>query len=812
MQAIDTIAAIGASSIEWFWLPVAAWSALWLIAEVILRLSPDGHPMIRYRVNQALLVSLPVALVTAALIDLSFLLPAAEPIYVESVAASFSSGTVLPMPEHVVSTPSFPIGHVAAGLGLLAAGVASLVALGQLGTHVVNLRRFRLELEATSTAVPLAAALSDDPSSIRHRKVLVLETGLETVPMTFGLVRPTIVIPDSLGEADRRIALFHEMMHIRHFDYAARIVELMVRALFAFHPAVTALARRCELWREMTCDAAMLNHSVDRTSYANLLFRFAVPPASPLPLSVSMADTRPQITHRIKAMTTTTMHSGLRTHVLAALLTIAVLTVFSFGSAATLAIAQGAPQEVIIRSSDRSPIVEIDGVIAPDGVGALDPSSIKSIDVIRGDRAVEEFGERGRDGVIRIQTHISGTTHTSPEAGDFDTFVLRYPEMAQRAGIKGRVTVRSADHSHLVEIDGVIVDRGLDSVDPSTIATIDVLRGDRAVEEYGERGRDGVIRIRTHAADTSRTSRDGAPSGDADTFVIVEQMPELIGGLASIQQTLRYPELAKRAGIEGRVFVQFIVDEQGNVVDPEVVRGVGSGLDAAALDAVRGARFKPGVQRGQAVRVRMSLPITFRLNGDSPRDETRRLRTTLSTVDVSDSNVSVAGRVVDSVTGDPVTGANVVFTMHGREFGASTDPDGHFRVRLERVAGEPANPSMTVSHANYPENPSQSLNTVDSRPEDVPVGFAIHGAYPNPFNPAVTLTFSLPKSAAVSVSVFDVTGREVMTLPARTFDAGERHDIAIDGSSLPSGMYLYRLTASIDGQPHTLSGTVTLLK
>lgn len=100
---------------------------------------------------------------------------------------------------------------------------------------------------------------------------------------------------------------------------------------------------------------------------------------------------------------------------------------------------------------------------------------------------------------------------------------------------------------------------------------------------------------------------------EPEIFVIVEQMPELIGGLESIQQKIKYPEIAKKAGVEGRVFVQFVVDEQGNVVDPQVTRGIGAGCDEEAVRAVMTAKFKPGKQRGKPVRVKMSLPITFKL-------------------------------------------------------------------------------------------------------------------------------------------------------------------------------------------------------
>ena len=104
------------------------------------------------------------------------------------------------------------------------------------------------------------------------------------------------------------------------------------------------------------------------------------------------------------------------------------------------------------------------------------------------------------------------------------------------------------------------------------------------------------------------------PDRDEPDFIYVaEEMPELVGGLASIQSKIRYPEIAKKAGVEGRVYIQFIVDEQGNVVDPQVVRGIGAGCDEEAVRAIRTAKFKPGKQRGKPVRVKMSLPITFKL-------------------------------------------------------------------------------------------------------------------------------------------------------------------------------------------------------
>ena len=108
--------------------------------------------------------------------------------------------------------------------------------------------------------------------------------------------------------------------------------------------------------------------------------------------------------------------------------------------------------------------------------------------------------------------------------------------------------------------------------------------------------------------------RDDEP--EDDFFVVVEQMPQLRGGLGALQRKVSYPEMARRAGIEGRVTVQFIVNEQGRVENPRVIRGIGGGCDEEALKAVQSARFTPGMQRGRPVRVQYSLPIVFRLQSN----------------------------------------------------------------------------------------------------------------------------------------------------------------------------------------------------
>ena len=104
-----------------------------------------------------------------------------------------------------------------------------------------------------------------------------------------------------------------------------------------------------------------------------------------------------------------------------------------------------------------------------------------------------------------------------------------------------------------------------------------------------------------------------------EVFRVIESMPEPVGGMTAIFEHLTYPETARRAGIEGRVIVQFTVDESGNIQDPEVVRGIGGGCDEAAIAAIKAVEWIPGTQHGEPVSTEYSLPITFRL--DAGADE-----------------------------------------------------------------------------------------------------------------------------------------------------------------------------------------------
>lgn len=101
-------------------------------------------------------------------------------------------------------------------------------------------------------------------------------------------------------------------------------------------------------------------------------------------------------------------------------------------------------------------------------------------------------------------------------------------------------------------------------------------------------------------------------------FQVVEEMPEFPGGMGEclkfLAKNIKYPTIAQENGVQGRVIVQFVVNQDGSIVDPVVVRSVDPYLDKEALRVIKMMpKWKPGKQRGKAVRVKYTVPVTFKL-------------------------------------------------------------------------------------------------------------------------------------------------------------------------------------------------------
>ena len=106
---------------------------------------------------------------------------------------------------------------------------------------------------------------------------------------------------------------------------------------------------------------------------------------------------------------------------------------------------------------------------------------------------------------------------------------------------------------------------------------------------------------------------------EQEIFEVVENMPEFPGGNAALMQYLakniNYPTIAQENGTQGRVIIQFVVNQDGSIVDAKVARSVDPYLGKDALRVINAMpKWKPGMQRGKPVRVKFTVPVMFRLN------------------------------------------------------------------------------------------------------------------------------------------------------------------------------------------------------
>lgn len=219
---------------------------------------------------------------------------------------------------------------------------------------------------------------------------------------------------------------------------------------------------------------------------------------------------------------------------------------------------------------------------------------------------------------------------------------VKYPVIAQENGIQGRVTA-----SFIVEKDGSISDieviRGVDpSLDKEAVRVLSQMpnwkpgtqRGKEVAVKYTV-----PVTFRLQGKDNNKP----APSGDQkednngiivvgygeqkstesvdasnQVFVMVEKMPQFPGGEDAlnrfIAKTVQYPVIAQQNGIQGRVICSFIINPDGSISDVEVTQGVDPSLDKEALRVINQMpKWTPGMQRGKAVKVKYTTPVTFRL-------------------------------------------------------------------------------------------------------------------------------------------------------------------------------------------------------
>lgn len=274
-------------------------------------------------------------------------------------------------------------------------------------------------------------------------------------------------------------------------------------------------------------------------------------------------------------------------------------------------------------NSEKPPLFIYAGLeITEAQVKQIDPKRIASIDVLKGESALAIFGDKGKNGVINIRAkdedvrvvkgYSTKKTNEPPVAsnGPGEVVVVGFSAKANTSPTNKEPIVFNGEKiPAVVVLDGKRISSSeLNTISPDAIASMNVLKGEKAVAKYGAEASEGAIEITTKS--TSETFDK--------VFTKTEQMPAFPGGSDAwrkhLERNLQYPNKAQENGTMGAVKVQFVVDTEGNISDVKAVNDPGDGLAEEAVRIIKtGPKWEPAVQNGHKVVARTFQTITFRL-------------------------------------------------------------------------------------------------------------------------------------------------------------------------------------------------------
>ena len=405
-----------------------------------------------------------------------------------------------------------------------------------------------------------------------------------------------IVLSPSDYEAQDASVLAHERGHISlHHSLDVILVDVLT-ALQWFNPAMWMLRQDLRAIHEYEADAAVLSQGINMRQYQYLLIQKAVAACG---YSVANGITHSTLKNRINMMLTnkkTNRASWLKLlamlPIVGAALALNAETVNDYVYEKT----QEQPQKKVVKKGKKAAQVKLND---------------KTIEV------KEAKAEETPQAVSEPKLIIDGKVAAEPQQ-----------EIIKMSEVLG-------DREPLLVIDGKVTKpEQLNAINPKEIDNVSVIKNEDVLKEYAKHFNadtsNGILFINTkeyvkngkkEIVSVNVKAKEPAEEIDTDNdaFNVVEQMPQFPGGeielMKFLSENVKYPEAASKAGTQGRVVAQFIVEADGSITNVKVVKKVSDEIDAEAVRVIKAMpKWKPGMQKGQPVRVKYTIPVTFRLS------------------------------------------------------------------------------------------------------------------------------------------------------------------------------------------------------
>lgn len=456
------------------------------------------------------------------------------------------------------------------------------------------------------------------------RKVQIGGTKIHLLPKVagpFSFFHWIFINPSSHTEEELNEILTHEQTHARQWHSIDVIVSELACILCWFNPFAWLMKREIRTNLEYMADARVLENGYDSKTYQYHLLGLSHHKAA---ATIYNSFNVLPLKKRIKMMNKKRTREIGRTKYLAFLPLAALLMIISNIEAVARTTKEIATE--VMEAVDIPIVEERTTNISEPTVLSVVPEKMKRDSLInKGDNVifevVEHMPEFASGGMAGLMEYLSKN--------------IRYPADAHAKGVQGRVTVQ-----FVVEKDGSITEakvlRGVDpSLDKEAVRVTGTMPNWRPGMQKGKAVRVKytvpiMFRLSDPVADYKPVNeqpkevvavgyapKDPAPEMGT-VFEVVEEMPQFPGGLEGLMQYLarniKYPVDAQKAGTQGRVILQTIIDVNGNVTNTKILQSVDPLLDAEAIRVTNAMpKWKAGKQRGQAVNVKYTFPVMFKL-------------------------------------------------------------------------------------------------------------------------------------------------------------------------------------------------------
>ena len=423
---------------------------------------------------------------------------------------------------------------------------------------------------------------------IRHSRCRRMENGICLVVhqagfAPFSWMKYIVISQTDLDENGADI-LIHEEAHIRNgHSWDLLLVELCVWLQW-FNPAAWLLKQELQNVHEYEADEAVLRQGIDAKRYQMLLIKKAVGARL---YSIANSFNHSSLKKRITMMIRKKSNPWARAKYLY-VLPLAAVTVAAF---ARPEISEPLDEISSVKVNDLSAIT---GKNSPEN---LSVAATSAADVTLKMKVTDQSGSPIVGASVLIVNSTSGTL----------------------TDLEGNFTLK-VNNDQRISVSYV----GMKSVELSVKECLE--KQIKEVRLASDNDSESQLTIVSQSSGSAPQSVQKVASSEIpttnDVFMVVEQMPEFPGGMSACLKFLAdhvaYPKEAAEKKIQGRVIVQFVVMKDGSIANARVLRAVDPLLDAEALRVIGlMPKWKPGTQRGQAVNVKFTMPVTFRLNKDS---------------------------------------------------------------------------------------------------------------------------------------------------------------------------------------------------